>query len=236
MCASQQKRIERARSQDPQYQYNLGLFYLNNGNIDQAIEAFKRTLSLNPQYFLAFNGLGLAHSMKGNLEEAVKHYLKCLEVNPQFTDTHNNLGILYLEMGFIDKAEEEFLKVILDRNYRSRGSPYYNLARLYFTQGKYKEALNYIEKSIVENQNFADAFNLQGLILEKLDNSLDAIDSYRKAIKIFPDEINFNFNLAVALFNNNEFSEARVLLEKQQLQVTDPDLKLKIDQYLKKIK
>jgi len=235
-CVSPQKKLEKARQKDPRYQYNLGLFYLNRGNTDQAIKYFNRTLTLSARYFLAFNGLGLAYSMKGELQESLKYFQKCLELNPRFTEARNNLGIIYQEMGFIDKAEEEYMKVISDQSYKSKENAYYNLSNLYFTQDRFEEALDYAQRATTENRRFAMAHNLKGLILEKLKKLPQAIKSYKQALKIVPSEPNFSFNLAVALFKNREFSKAKEIFKKIYPQVVDPEIKDKINQYLKMIK
>ncbi len=56
------------REKDPQYQYNLGLFYLNGNRVDEAMKYLDKSLSLNPSSYLAWNALGLARSMKGDLQ------------------------------------------------------------------------------------------------------------------------------------------------------------------------
>lgn len=235
-CASPQKKIEQARKKDPRYQYNMGLFYLNSGNLDQAIRLLNRSIALNPNYYLAFNALGLAYSMKGNLQESVKHYQKCLLINPTFSEARNNLGAVYQEMGMLDKAEQEFRTVAADKNYNSKELPYYNLARLYMAQEKLTEALENVQKALEINKDMAMAYNLKGLLHEKLENFDEAIESYNQAVKIVPQDINFNFNLAVAYFKNNQFDLAKETFEKISTKTTDPEMKAKIDQYLKIIK
>ncbi len=115
--------VQRAREKDPKYQYNLGLFYLNQSNVDNATKYFVKALALDTRYYLAWNAIGLAHSMKGRLDESVKAYQKCLEINPQFTEAHNNLGTVYQELKQFDQAEQEFKKA-LDRSHLSEpGAP-----------------------------------------------------------------------------------------------------------------
>lgn len=236
LCASAQKKIQKAREKDPQYQYNMGLFFLNSGNIDEAIKYFNKALSLNPNYDYAFCSLGLAYSMKGDFEKSVKYLQDSLRINPALSDAHNYLGTAYQEMGFLDKAEQEFRIAVSDKNYKSRELPYYNLARLCIIKERLPEALDYIEKSIEMNSRLAMAYNLKGTILEKMNDLEGAIGSYKQAVKIVKDEINFNFNLAVAYFKNNEFSKAKEIFETISLKVSDPEMKEKINQYLKMIK
>src|SRR5512135_663511 len=149
-CASShsQARIQRNREKDPKYQYNLGLFYLNQSDVENASKYFVKALSLDTNYYLAWNGLGLAHSMRGRLDESAKAYEKCLEVNPQFTEAHNNLGTVYQEMNQLDRAEQEFRKALADLTYQNRELAYTNLARLYVIQNRLDEALDNIQKAI----------------------------------------------------------------------------------------
>jgi len=139
-------------------------------------------------------------------------------------------------MGLIDQAERQFRIALSDENYKSRDNSYYNLARLYVAKEKLQEALDYVEKALEINSRMAMAHNLKGIIFEKQNNFEKAIESYKKATEIVEDDVDFNFNLAVAYFKNNEFNKAEEIFKKISARVTDPEMKAKIDQYLKMIK
>jgi protein O-GlcNAc transferase len=235
-CASSQKKAAQAREKDPRYQYSLGVFYLNNGNPDEAIKYLNKSLTLDPRNYLAYNALGLATAMKGNLPEAVKFYEHCLQIAPDFSEARNNLGSVYQELGFIDKAEAEFIKVINDRTYQTRELPNYNLARLFFTRGDLDQALAYDDAAIKLNSRFAMAYNLKGLILEKQDKLEDAIDGYKQAVKLVPDDVNFNFNLGAAYVKNREWEKAGGIFQAILPRVSDPQMREQITGYLKEIK
>lgn len=235
-CASSQKKLEIAREKDPQYQYNVGLFYLNSNNVDEAMRYFNKALNLNPRYHFALNALGLAYSMKGNIQDAAKLYQKCLEIAPNFSEARNNLGTVYQELGYIDQAEVEFKKVIDDPEYPHKENPYYNLARLYFIRQDWQKALFYVDYAIKTGLRFHMGYNLRGMILENLERIPEAIDSYKQAIKIFPDELNYSFNLGAAYFKNNEFRQAGEIFEKIAPLVSDPEMRDKLNSYLKAIK
>ncbi|MGC8746329.1 MAG: tetratricopeptide repeat protein, partial [Candidatus Saccharicenans sp.] len=213
-CASTQSKLEKAREKDPQYQYNLGLFYLNNNNVDEAIKYFNQSLALNPKNYLAWNALGLAQSMKGNFELSIQAFQKALESNPQFTEAHNNLGTIYFELKQYDRAEAEYRKALLDPNYNSKELPYYNLARLYFVQGQLDEAYDNIQKALQIKYRFAMAHNLRGLILEKLGNMDEAVSAFEQAVKIVPEDPTFLYDLAKAQFDNGQYLQAKENFEK----------------------
>jgi len=238
LCASPQKKIEKARMKDPQYQYNMGLFYLNSGNVDEAIKYLNTALSLNPRYDVALYSLGLAYSMKGNVEEAIKKYQACLKINPNLADAHNLLGTAYEERGLLDKAEQEFRIAIADANYRSKELSFYNLAKLYAAKNKFDEALVYAEKALEMKNNFPMGYNLKGMILEKLSRYKEAIESYEKALVYLAKDkdVDISYNLAVAYFKNDELSKAKAIFMTIYLRVTDIEMKKKIDEYLKIIK
>lgn len=234
-CASSQVKIQKAREKDPKYQYNLGLFYLNQNDVDNAMPYFIKALSLDTRYYLAWNALGLAHSMKGRLDEAAKAYQKCLEVSPQFTEAHNNLGTVYQEMNQLDKAEAEFQKALTDLTYQNRELPYFNLARLYVVQNRLDLALDNVQKAIQIKPRLAMAHNLRGLIVEKQGDLGEAISSYEAAVKIVPEDVLFNYNLAVAYFKNGDYARSKETFLKIQGKVTDAETKNTIARYLKMI-
>jgi type IV pilus assembly protein PilF len=236
VCASSQKRLEKKREEDPQYQYNVGLVYLQNDRLDEAITYFNKSISLKPDFDLALNALGLTYFMKGEFPRAVDYFEKCLGIRPGFTEARNYLGSVYQELGYLDKAEIEFRKAMTDENYASRELPYYNLARLYLTQGKDKEALDLVNTSLELNDRMVMALNLQGVLLERLGNISEAIHSYEKALIIAPGDVNLSYNLAVAYFKTDRRSEAKSLFEKIYPQVMDEEIKSKIDEYLKVLK
>ena len=232
-CASSQAKIQRNQEKDPNYQYNLGLFYLNQSNVDEAVKYFVKALSLDTRFYLALNGLGLAHSMKGRLDESVKAYQKCLEINPRFTEAHNNLGTVYQEMNLLDKAEGEFKAALLDVGYQNRELPYLNLARLYVLQNRLDEALENVQKSIQIKPRLAMAHNLLGIIFEKRSSLDEAIASYAAAVKIVPEDVLFNYNLGVAYFKNGDYARAKEIFLKISGKIADAETKDTINRYLK---
>jgi type IV pilus assembly protein PilF len=236
-CASSQKK-ERNRADSAQYQYNLGSFQMNQGNVDEAIKHYKNSLEIKPGAYQTMNALGLAYAMKGNFQEALTQFKNCLKINPRFTEARNNMAMIYQEMGQIDMAEIEYKKAIDDKNYQSRENSYYNLARLYLAKDELNLALYHVNMALELNNRMVLAHNLQGLIHERLNRFEDAISSYKNGLKIVEsgDDNNLKFNLAVAYFKNNQYDLAKELFLEVLAKTQDPELKKQIDDYLRLIK
>ena len=79
------------------------------------------------------------------------------------------------------------------------------------------------------------AHNLKGMILDKENKPEEAVASYEQAVKIVPEDILFNYNLAVAYYNIKEPAKAKSLFLKISSHVVDPEMKVKVSQYLKNL-
>lgn len=235
-CASSQKKIREANEKNPQYQYSLGAFHLNNNNLDEAIKYFHKALALDTRHTQSLNALGLVYTIKGNFAEAEKSLLKCLEVSPAFIEARNNLGVVYQEMGFPDRAEAEFKKVIADPAYPTKESPYYNLARLYSIRQDWENALFYADKAVQANPRYHMGYAMKGYVLDQQEKYGEAIESFKEALKILPDDVQYNFNLAAAYFKNGDFRSAEPILERIRSRITEPEIKQTADSYLKAIR
>jgi len=249
VCASAQRKLQKAREKDPEYQYNLSLVHLRNGDFDEAIRILNKAIALKPDYNHALCTLGLAYSMKGEFKVSLNYLKKCLDIDPSMTEAHNYLGVAYQELGFLEEAEKEFKIAILDTNYRSRELPYYNLARIYLTRGNLQEALDHVDRALLFNANFRLAHNLRGMILERQLKYSEAIESYQRALRNLQADatmgsaqlaveywVTINFNLGVAYFKNNEPEKAKSIFVSIYPKVTDTEMKKQIEQYLKVIK
>jgi Tfp pilus assembly protein PilF len=73
--------------------YNgLALVEQKQGQIDDAIEALKHAVALNPKYADAYNNLGVVYEQKGSLDLAIASYRKALAADPNNTLAKQNLA------------------------------------------------------------------------------------------------------------------------------------------------
>ncbi len=94
---------------------NLGVIYLNQGNIDKASQLFKKALKIYPQFSKAKINLAYVYFLKGEVSSAKKIIEEVLKENPYHPLACNLLADIYLKEKKYKKAEY-FYKRALKKN------------------------------------------------------------------------------------------------------------------------
>lgn len=105
---------------------SMGSVYLQEGNINKAIDEFNLALKINPDLAEAYNNRGRAYQDSGDINQAILDYTRAININPDFVEAYNNRGIAY-------KKKNEFDKAISDYNRALKLNP--NLAEVYYNRG-----------------------------------------------------------------------------------------------------
>jgi tetratricopeptide (TPR) repeat protein len=65
--------------------HNLGLVYLERGQLDEAIISFKNEIRMKPDLAGSYFALGYSYEKKSELDAARKSYEQALRINPEFS-------------------------------------------------------------------------------------------------------------------------------------------------------
>ena len=76
---------------------NLGVLYRQQGRLEEALDASRRALAVDPHFASAYNNLGYALLVQGQVEEAILHFRHALELEPTLEVAYANLGLAYAE-------------------------------------------------------------------------------------------------------------------------------------------
>ena len=107
----------------------VGIMFLQNNMIDDAIKQFKKAIEFDKNYTPAYNNLGLTYLQIGQYKDAIMTYEDIINSNGHYTDTFNNYGLALLMDNRITDAEEQFKHALrLNRDYLEA---HYNMALLY---------------------------------------------------------------------------------------------------------
>ena len=105
---------------------NLGLVFLEIGDLFNAIEHLNKAIELDDNLDVAYGNRGLAYLERGDFEAAYEDFTQALELDRYDPMHYNNAGVLFLDLEVPAKARNYFDTAIeLDPNnplaYRNRG-------------------------------------------------------------------------------------------------------------------
>ncbi|HLM84457.1 MAG TPA: tetratricopeptide repeat protein [Candidatus Bathyarchaeia archaeon] len=91
---------------------NLGDVYARQGDMNRAVEEFKKAIEINPNYADAYHNLGNTYQAMGQLELAMENYLKAASINPQLWQSYQNMAAIYFNREQYDQALENIKKAL----------------------------------------------------------------------------------------------------------------------------
>lgn len=104
----------------------LGIAYLNKGNLKLAKQKLERALKQEPDLALAHWSYALLLQHMGSHEVAEEHFLKSIELDPQDSKARNNYGRLLCSEGRLEEAFQQFKAAVENPLYENPGSAYAN--------------------------------------------------------------------------------------------------------------
>jgi tetratricopeptide (TPR) repeat protein len=95
-----------ARQRAEDYYY-AALDRVAEGNHDQAVEEYQKSLAADPNFSDALHGLSRALQDLNRLDEAIEVSRRISELDPDDVLAHTSLSILYQRKGMVPEAEAE---------------------------------------------------------------------------------------------------------------------------------
>ena len=219
---------------------NIASIYFEQEKLEEAKSKYQEMLEIyqklgnQGRVILAYNNIGDVE-LKQNLPLKALENLKighrsALELDsPEYIEmTARTLAGIYTALDSTEKAEAFYRQSIEIAREKGYGVPYsqslIGIADLYFKQGNYQEASNYVDEGLLQAQRMGqpmllrNANELLAKILEKQGDFEGALSRY-KLFKQFSDSINNTQGkrLATALESEYEFSKRTLEFEKAAL-------------------
>lgn len=208
--------------------HNLGISLYQLGHGEQAIQAMKTALEIEPdnsqiaddlkavlnkkvqeQAIAALKqGIALQHS--GSHLEAISRYQEVLEIQPESAIAYSNIGFALHTIGRLDEAVTSYQKAIsIKPDYVDAHS---NLGNVLQELGRLDESIASYNSAIAINPDFAMAHNNLGntLLLIGQSKLTEAVACFQKAIAIDPKFAKAHCNLGTTLQDQGRLEEAIV--------------------------
>ncbi len=199
------KAIEQNPS-EPSYHLHLGNVYLAQNRLNDAVDAYDKTLTLRPGFAEALFNLGNVLRLLGRFKEATGYYQKAIASNPDYAGAHIGLGIIYRKQGQLVEAAAALKRALALQP--DNAETLNNLAGVFTELGQIDEAIKALEKAIVLNPELAAAHNSLGILYFERGRLREAETALQRALAINRDYVEAYNNLGNILAARGRFSEA----------------------------
>ncbi len=113
--------------------------------------------------------LGRFYEAMGFYEEAVFEYMRASEMETSHLPALNAIGNVFFKQGFFELSIEQFKNILdLDAPDEEQQETRYNLAKAYFEQGLFEEALNMYQECYAIDIRFRDVAEQIAIVSDKL--------------------------------------------------------------------
>jgi serine/threonine protein kinase/Flp pilus assembly protein TadD/TolB-like protein len=159
----------------------LGLIYHGQGKYGDAVNQFRRALTLDATSDAAYRGLAASYEALAENSEAERAYRQAIAMRQDYWGGYSALGAFYAKIARYDDAAVEFRRVIELAPENVRG--YSNLGGIYLLQGKNQDAEETLRKSITIEPNYRAYSNLGDLYFNE-ERYAESAQAFENALQL----------------------------------------------------
>lgn len=226
--------------------YNrMGINYIESGNYEDAISAFRKAIKLNPANAETHFNLGRAYKRNRVEEKAKSEFSISFKIDPvifnacvdkygevidyELKDPQHlsKLGSAYAEKGMLNEAINAYKEAM--RTELEDARLHYSLGTAYSKKGMHTEAVDEFIRTIEINPDMPEAHYNLGLIYYKQEKFKMAINEYMVTLGLLPEtrakkRASVYYKLGLAHNDDGMFNEAIKELQKA-IEITPNDKK-----------
>lgn len=187
---------------------NLGLGFVEAGEMDRAESEFRRALELDPVAEIAHNNLAGILLRQGKKQEAEYHYQEAVRLKPDYTLARISLGGVLREKGQYEDAAVQFRQVLI----KDPDDPVANknLGNALLRTGSPDIALPHLEKACLHSPHDIEVLLDIGEALSILGRTDEAIHAYQKILDKDRNQASAHYHIAILLKKKGLEREALV--------------------------
>jgi len=174
---------------------SLGIVYVKQNRLDEAVNEFIAALKLKPDLAEAHTNLGNAYLHQNRLDEAINEYITAVKLKPDLAETHNNLGNAYGNQNRLGEAVKEFITAVKLKPYFA--DAHYNLGTAYLKLNRLDEAINEFITAVELKPDLAETHNNLGIAYLHQNRLDEAVNEFITALKLKPDFAKARSNLGI---------------------------------------
>jgi tetratricopeptide (TPR) repeat protein len=158
--------------------YDMGYYYVLDGDYEKAVECFTKVIELEPENTYACNSRARAYKNLDLYDEAISDYKKTISLDPDDIEAYSGLAFIYYLMGDYTNALEYFT---IDINRDPTVTSLDARANIYRELGRYDEAIADIERALKFSATYYKTYYTRGLIYKEIGEKEKAIADIKYA-------------------------------------------------------
>jgi tetratricopeptide (TPR) repeat protein/mono/diheme cytochrome c family protein len=170
---------------DPRVHDDLGMRYLEDGRVSDAVDQFEQGIRLDPAAVLPRYHLGTVRASQRRFEEAIELFTEAVKLRPDLSEAYNNLGAVRYAQGSVDEAARWYEQAI--RVAPDNAEAHFNLGRVHSAREEVSEAITSYRRFLQLRPDQADARSALAGALASNGEIDEAIVEYRAALRLDPN-------------------------------------------------
>ncbi len=140
------------------YNVQLGMGYLEQGDVSRAKQKFLLAKEQGPQYSPAQQAMGYFYESTEEPKNAEKYYLKAIQLDPKSGSAHNNYGTFLCKQQRFKEADQQFMLAVQDPAYLKTAEAYENAGLCAMQIPDNAKASDYFQKAIAKDTKRSTAY------------------------------------------------------------------------------
>jgi tetratricopeptide (TPR) repeat protein len=215
------KKAEALEPLDEKDRFTLAMAYILIGHSDWARPELESLVQVSPENPLYPYWQGRLNYDRQDLVAAIDQFQKVITLDPGFMKAYDNLGLCFEGVGKYEEAIEQYRHAVeLNREHNIHSAwPSLDLGALLVKLDRLDEARPFLRESLKFNPNFAQAHFQLGVLMEKHNETIPAIEELNRAAVLDQTDPQSHYVLArVYRRAGNEEQSRRELQTFQSLQ------------------
>ncbi len=193
---------------NPDLHDTLAQRYLRLGNLEKAIDHWKKSAELQPNPWASYFNLGNVFDQRGETNRAIAFYRKALALKTDHVRAHNNLGVVLQSQGKSREAIRHFRQAV--RFEPGSREAHTNLGGALADLGQFDEAASHFREALESDPGSAEMHNNLGSVLALRGKLDQAASHFKQAAQLDPRSADAHTNLGKALASQGRLEEAIV--------------------------
>jgi tetratricopeptide (TPR) repeat protein len=188
-----------AGGEDSQILHKIAAIHERAGAIEKAEEALRRSI-IHRDEALSRDRLGVLLRDQGRIDDAINEFQAAAAIEPNVRRYWLQIARLSQLAGYLDKAADAWRNVIA---FAPDEDAYQKLAVLLLRLNRPKEAVELLTNAAAISGETADSWRRLASALEEADESRAAMDAWRRALELAPDDTVAKRRLSQLYFNED---------------------------------